>query len=163
MNYRIAVVLALALAGCQTSKQDAPAPDAAQVPLPAAAQPAAPGQGTQSPAAGEALPQLSPLTLSTAQTDVVKMGVANKTKNMETATFGAMAAGVDTGGVITVCGLVYADNGKGGMTGMQPFIGVLVGPAKDPTDFTVANMGDGGDFSTAIRTICQRQGTPIPG
>jgi hypothetical protein len=159
MKSRLFLFVGLFLAGCQSSGHDTPPP----VPAPAAAQMPVGGEPVHSLAAEEVLPHLSPVTLTASQSDVVKMGVANQTKNMETATFGPMSAGVDTGGIITVCGLVDSDNGKGGKTGMQPYVGVLDGPAKNPTDFRVANMGDGADLSTAIRNVCSRQGTPING
>ncbi len=159
MKTKALILAACLLTGCQTSKTETPPPAAA----PAVAATPNAADPVHSLAADETLPALKPVKLTAAQSDVVKMGVANKTRNMETAKFGAMVGGIDNGGVITVCGLVNADDGKGAMTGMQPYTGVLSGPARNPADFVVANIGDGAEYSQAIRNVCARQGIEIPG
>lgn len=99
---------------------------------------------------------VTPITLTPSQRTIVQREVRASLKDPNSAKFGTMAAGRETDGSITVCGLVNAKNSYGGYAGMSGFIGALVSGG---TRFIVAGI-DGSAGPVAIR-LCREKGIPI--
>jgi hypothetical protein len=103
-----------------------------------------------------------PITLSKAQIESIKAGVAKDLKDPESARFGDSFRAVESSGAIIVCGYVNAKNSYGGYIGEKPFIasGGRAGP------FALIGLGGriyGRDDigSGAVREQCAENGITI--
>lgn len=94
--------------------------------------------------------------LSEAQKEIVRVGVRDALKDPMSAQFAELLGGVNTKGVVTVCGHVNAKNSYGGYAGASPFLGVL-----DEHFFTVAVIGGAKTSSQAVYTLCERLGLKL--
>ena len=104
-------------------------------------------------------PPVSPYSLTSADIQEVKAGVARGLKDPYSAMFGGMRATLRQDGMVTVCGYVNAKNSFGGYVGMTPFMGLL---AKKPVlYFAATGMGGTSIETQVIFDMCHEAGVDI--
>ena len=101
-----------------------------------------------------------PMTLSKAQIEKVKAGVAKGLKDPDSARFGETFNASDDGSMIHVCGIVNAKNSYGGYVGEKPFYA-----AGDKLSKTFTGIAYGGEIyraedigSNVVREMCAKAG-----
>lgn len=99
----------------------------------------------------------TPVTLTPVDTAAVKQGVTKALKDPESARFGAMKAGADGKGVVSVCGYVNAKNSFGGYTGEKLFTGVVIGEGQKK-GFVMIGMGGKDTDTIATHSVCSEMG-----
>ncbi len=156
MGRRVAsVVVALTLpwlGACQTGADPATV-DTAHVPvsLPAAYRDLpAPPRGTPV----ESGPRVG---LDARQLEVIVTAVGKWMKDPGSAQFGSMTAARNRFGVVTVCGTVNGRTGGGTYSGLQPYIGVLLGPPARP-EFVVVGIGGTARERADVTSLCRESG-----
>lgn len=100
------------------------------------------------------------ISLSKAQIEQVKIGVAKGLKDPESARFGDAFNASDDGSMIHVCGMVNAKNSYGGYIGEKPFYA-----AGDKLSKTFMGIGYGGETyrgtdigTAAVKDMCASKG-----
>lgn len=156
MSRRVAsVVVALALpwlGACQTGADPAAADSAhLAVALPAAY------RDLPAPPPGTPVESGPRVGLDARQQEIIVVAVAKWMKNPGSAQFGSMTAARNRFGVVTVCGTVNGRNGAGTYTGLQPYIGVLLGPPARP-EFVVVGIGGTARERADVTALCRESG-----
>ena len=95
--------------------------------------------------------------LDARQQEIIVTAVAKWLKNPRSAQFSAMTAASNRFGVVTVCGEVNGRNGAGQYTGMQPYIGVMLGSAAAP-EFVVVGIGGTAAERAEVTNLCRESG-----
>lgn len=98
-----------------------------------------------------------PSKLDPRQQEAVVVGVLKWMKNPVSTAFGDMAAVKNRNGSITTCGEVNARNSAGDLSGMTPFIGVLMGTAAKP-EFVTVEIGALASQRADVETLCRESG-----
>jgi hypothetical protein len=133
------VVLGTALAGCAGVAPPAQQTAAAPRPVP-----------------------VTPMKLEKADIALIEVGTRSSLKDPDSARFGRMIAGRDSGGSIVVCLMVNGKNSYGGYSGEKPFMGMLF---RDKKLFVV--LPDDGKFpeyrDQSVYTVCADNGLSLTG
>ena len=95
--------------------------------------------------------------LDARQQEVIVTAVGKLMKYPGTAQYGSMTAARNRFGVVTVCGTVNGRNGAGTYTGLQPYIGVLLGPPARP-EFVVVGIGGTARERADVTSLCREAG-----
>lgn len=111
--------------------------------------------------APQAPPQHSAISLSPQQTSLVQAGVRADLAEPAAATFGPIYAGQYDANTIGVCGFVNGRNRMGGMSGLMPFYGSIVGTAPNQT-YRHSATAAREDVAVAMIQVCRRAGIMPP-
>jgi hypothetical protein len=146
MRDKLAVVVAwTALAACT--------PDTAHTPIflppPYNALPPAPP--------GTPIEPGRPVGLNGRQQEAVVMGVLKWMKDPVSVQFRGIEGVRNSRSLITVCGEVNGRNTAGRQVGMEPFVGVLMGPGVD-ADFVLVGIGSSDRERTEVTSLCRASG-----
>ena len=95
--------------------------------------------------------------LDARQLEIIVTAVGKWLKDPGSAQFGSMTASRNRFGVVTVCGTVNARNGAGTYSGLQPYIGVLLGPPARP-EFVVVGIGGTARERADVTGLCRESG-----
>lgn len=98
----------------------------------------------------------SAYSLSPAEQQTVQEYVVGSLKDPDSARFGQIAAAKADNGTIYVCGYVNARNSFGGYTGMQPYLGQMIGPV-----FKVQWWGNTRPMVDYVLDECHKAGVTI--
>lgn len=107
--------------------------------------------------APQAPPQHVAIPLSPQQMNLVQAGVRANLAEPAAATFGPIYAGQHDANTIGVCGFVNGRNRMGGMSGLLPFYGAIVGSAPNQT-YRHSATAAGEDVAVAMIQVCRRAG-----
>ena len=156
MGRRVAsalVALALPLTGACQAGVGSTAADGAHlaVTLPAAY------RDLPAPPPGTPIESGPPVALDARQQEVVVAAVARWMKEPGSLQFGSMTAARNRFGVITVCGSVNGRTGAGTYSGLQPYIGVLLGPPTRP-EFVVVGIAGTARELADVTDLCRESG-----
>lgn len=95
--------------------------------------------------------------LSAKERSWVDAGVKKKLKDPFSAVIGPVTAGINSKGVVYVCGSVNAKNSYGAYTGLRPFVGMF-SPSLPFDSFSVAVFGGSDRDAYSAIAICRRYG-----
>lgn len=95
--------------------------------------------------------------LDARQIEVIVTAVGKWMKDPGSLQFGSMSAARNRFGVVTVCGTVNGRIGAGTYSGLQPYIGVLLGPPARP-EFVVVGIGGTARDSAEVTSLCRESG-----
>ncbi len=95
--------------------------------------------------------------LDAKQIEIIVTAVGKWMKDPRSAQFGSMTAARNRFGVVTVCGTVNGRNGAGTYSGLQPYIGVLLGPPARP-EFVVVGIGGTARERADVTSLCRESG-----
>jgi hypothetical protein len=107
--------------------------------------------------AGAPIESGTPVKLDPRQQEVIVIGATQWMKDKGSVHFGSMEAVRNTSGAITVCGNVNGRNSAGIYAGMAPFIGVLLGTAKEP-EFVIVGIGSTDRDRAQVISLCRQSG-----
>lgn len=97
------------------------------------------------------------IRLDARQQELVVAGVVKWMKDRRSVHFGSMTAARDSHGVITVCGEVGGRNGAGAHVALEPYVGVLMGPA-GKSEFVVVAIAGSGRERAEVTSLCREAG-----
>jgi len=98
-----------------------------------------------------------PVGLNGRQQEAVVMGVMKWMKDPDSVQFRGLAGVRNSRSLITVCGEVNGRNTAGRQVGMEPFIGVLMGPDVD-ADFVLVGIGSSERERAEVTQLCRASG-----
>lgn len=101
--------------------------------------------------------QVSPITLSAAETAAVRGYVRGMLKDPDSARFGKMVAGRSASGEALVCLDVNAKNSFGGYTGMLPYMVAMRG-----RDLRLISYARDGELARYVYGFCAERGLRFP-
>jgi len=141
----VVVAVVAALAACT--------PDTAHVPIFLAP----PYDAWPPPPAGTPIEPGRPVDLDGDQRKTVVASVQKWMKDPASVQFGAIEAVRNSRSRITVCGEVSGRNTAGRQIGMEPFVGVLMGPDGD-ADFVLVGIGSSERERAEVSQLCRASG-----
>ena len=98
-----------------------------------------------------------PVGLNGGQQGAVVTGVLKWMKDPGSVQFRGIEAVQNSRGRVTVCGEVNGRNTAGRQVGMEPFVGVLMGPDVD-ADFVLVGIGSSDRERAAVTQLCRASG-----
>jgi hypothetical protein len=98
-----------------------------------------------------------PVGLNGGQQEVVVTGVLRWMKDPLSVQFRGIEAVQNSRGRVTVCGEVNGRNTAGRQVGMEPFVGVLMGPDVD-ADFVLVGIGSSVRDRAEVTQLCRASG-----
>ena len=98
-----------------------------------------------------------PVGLNGRQQEAVVMGVMKWMKDPDSVQFRDLAGVRNSRSLITVCGEVNGRNTAGRQVGMEPFVGVLMGPGDD-ADFVLVGIGSTERDRAEVTQLCRASG-----
>lgn len=113
--------------------------------------------GLPDPPQGAVTEPGTPSKLDPRQQEAVVVGVMKWMKDPKSAAFGDIAAVKNRNGSITACGEVNGRNAAGSLSGMTPFIGVLMGGPATP-EFVTVEIGVLRPQRIDVETLCRESG-----
>ena len=98
-----------------------------------------------------------PVGLNGPQQEAIVMGVLKWMKDPVSVQFRGIEGVQNSRGRITVCGEVNGRNTAGRQVGMEPFVGVLMGPDVD-ADFVLVGIGSSVRDRAEVTQLCRASG-----
>jgi hypothetical protein len=98
-----------------------------------------------------------PIGLNGRQQESVVTGVLKWMKDPVSVQFRAIEGVQNSRGLVTVCGEVSGRNTAGRQIGMEPFVGVLMGPDVD-ADFVLVGIGSSERERAEVSQLCRASG-----
>jgi hypothetical protein len=98
-----------------------------------------------------------PVGLNGRQQEAVVTGVLKWMKDPGSVQFRGIEAVQNSRGRVTVCGEVNGRNTAGRQVGMEPFVGVLMGPDVG-ADFVLVGIGSSGRDRAEVTQLCRASG-----
>jgi hypothetical protein len=98
-----------------------------------------------------------PVGLDGAQQEAIVLGVLKWMKDPLSVHFRGIEGAQNSRRLVTVCGEVNGRNSAGNYVGMEPFVGVLMGPGPD-ADFVLVGIGSSNRDRAEVIHLCRASG-----